>query len=114
MTPPTAIEGEPVHIVVNGLAPGEVVTLRASHGCSVLGLGNFHGEEAALSGLPVNLEKIPLETLSGARDWLAREPGVDPTRIAIVSVSKGAELALVAAATFPWVTAVGAFGAVNL
>lgn len=102
-------------IIVLGGSEGGLFTARwaapilASHGYSVLGLGYFQGDEPALSSLPVSLENIPLETLSRARDWLARQPGVDPARIAIIGVSKGAELSLVASATFPWVTAVGAF-----
>jgi dienelactone hydrolase len=102
-------------IIVLGGSEGGLFTARwaapllASHGYAVLGLGYFQGGEPALSNLPPNLENIPLETLSRARDWLARQPGVDPTRIAIVGVSKGAELSLVAAANFPWVTVVGAF-----
>jgi dienelactone hydrolase len=102
-------------IIVLGGSEGGLATARwatpllASQGYAVLGLGYFQGDEAALTDLPANLESIPLETLTRARDWLARQPGVDATRIAIVGVSKGAELALVGAATFPWVTAVGAF-----
>jgi dienelactone hydrolase len=102
-------------IIVLGGSEGGLHTARwaapilASHGYSVLGLAYFQGNEPALSSLPANLENIPLETVSRARDWLARQPGVDPTRIAIVGVSKGAELSLLAGATFPWVTVVGAF-----
>ncbi len=102
-------------IIVLGGSEGGLFTARwaapllASHGYTVLGLGYFQGGEPSLSDLPATLETIPLETLSRARDWLVRQPGVDSTRIAVVGVSKGAELSLVAAATFPWVTAVGAF-----
>lgn len=102
-------------IIVLGGSEGGLFTARwaapllASQGYSVLGLGYFQGDEPALTSLPANLENIPLETISRARDWLAGQPGVDPSRIAVVGVSKGAELSLVAAATFPWVTAVGAF-----
>jgi dienelactone hydrolase len=102
-------------IIVLGGSEGGLFTARwaapilASRGFAVLGLGYFQGDETDLSALPANLEHIPLETLEVARDWLARQPGIDPSRIALVGVSKGAELALVAGATFPWVTAVAAF-----
>jgi hypothetical protein len=102
-------------IIVLGGSEGGLFTARwaapilASRGFAVLGLGYFQGGEPDLKALPFNLENIPLEKLEQARDWLARQPGVDASRIAIVGVSKGAEMALVAAATFPWVTAVGAF-----
>lgn len=107
-------EAQPAVIVLGG-SEGGLFTARwaapilASHGYSVLGLGYFQGDEPALSDLPINLEHIPLEVLSQARAWLAQQPGVDAKRIALVGVSKGAELALVGAATFPWVTAVAAF-----
>jgi dienelactone hydrolase len=102
-------------VVVLGGSEGGLFTARwaapilASHGYSVLGLGYFQGDEPSLSDLPINLEHIPLEVLSRARAWLAQQPGVDASRIALVGVSKGAELALVGAVTFPWVTAVAAF-----
>jgi dienelactone hydrolase len=107
-------EPQPAIIVLGG-SEGGLFTARwaapilASHGYSVLGVGYFQGEEQTLSGLPINLASIPLEVLTRARDWLAQQPGVDASRIALVGVSKGAELALVGAATFPWVTVVGAF-----
>ena len=102
-------------IIVLGGSEGGLFTARwaapmlASHGYAVLGLGYFQGDEPTLSALPPNLENIPLEALEHARDWLARRPGVDASRIAEVGVSKGAEMALVSATLFPWVAAVGAF-----
>lgn len=102
-------------IIVLGGSEGGLFTARwaapilASHGYAVLGLGYFQGDEPTLSALPVNLEKIPMETLERARDWLAGQPGVDASRIAVAGVSKGAEMALVASTLFPWVSAVGAF-----
>ncbi len=106
--------GQPAIIVLGGSEGGlftarSMVPILASHGYAVLGVGYFQGDEPALSSLPVNLEHIPLEVLSRAREWLAKQPGVDTSRIAFVGVSKGAELALVGAVTFPWVTAVAAF-----
>ena len=109
-----APERQPAIIFLGG-SEGGLFTARwaapllASHGYSVLGLAYFQGEEPALAELPPNLELIPLERLSLARDWLSNQPGVDSSRIAVVGVSKGAEMALVASAYFPWVTAVGAF-----
>lgn len=105
---------QPAVIVLGGSEGGLftarwAVPLLASYGYAVLGVGYFRGDEPGLGALPANLENIPLETLERARDWLARQPDVDPSRLAIVGVSKGAEMALVGASTFPWVTAVGAF-----
>lgn len=87
-----------------GLAP-----LLASQGYAVLGLGYFRGDEPELEALPPTLEHIPVETLATARAWLARQPGVDGERVAVVGVSKGAEFALLAATIYPWIDAVAAF-----
>lgn len=101
-------------VIVLGGSEGGLFTARwaapilASNGYAVLGVSYFRDEHAG-SQLPPNLENIPLETLERARDWLAVQPGVDATRVAVVGVSKGAEMALLAAVEFPWVAAVGAF-----
>ena len=102
-------------VIVLGGSEGGLDTARwaapllASHGYSVLGLAYFRGGEPDLTALRPNLEHIPLEMLEGARRWLILQPNVDATRIAVVGISKGAELALLAGATFPWVSVVGAF-----
>ena len=86
-----------------------IAPLLASRGCAVLGLGYFRGGESDLAPLPLSLEQVPLETLELGRRWLRAQPGVVANRLAIVGISKGAELALVAAASCPWVDAVAAF-----
>jgi len=60
----------------------------------------------ALPGLPKLLELIPVETVGGALAELSKRPDVDPNRIAIFGISKGGELALLAAATYPQIHAV--------
>jgi dienelactone hydrolase len=62
-----------------------------------------------MPGLPDELERIPLESIEGALDWLLHQPGVDRTRIGIGSVSKGSELALRIASMHPEIHAVAAF-----
>ncbi len=102
-------------VIVLGGSEGGLLTARslapllASRGYAVLGVGYFQGGEPQLSALKPNLELIPLEILEAARDWLSRQPGVDASGVAVVGVSKGAELALLAAATFDWVVFAGAF-----
>ena len=54
-----------------------------------------------LPGLPKLLELVPVETVGGALDELAKRPDVDPNRIAIFGISKGGELALLSASTYP-------------
>ena len=59
-----------------------------------------------LPGLPQILEEIPVETVGKALDALAARADVDPNRIAIFGISKGGELALLAASTYPQIRAV--------
>lgn len=102
-------------VLVLGGSEGGLFTARAmaprlaSQGFAVLGLASFQGREPEPLPLPQNLEHLPLEALEAARRWLAEQPGVAADRLAVVGVSKGAEMALVAAAHFPWIRAVAAF-----
>lgn len=102
-------------VIVLGGSEGGLFTARAlapllaSEGYAVLGVGYFQGGEPELSSLRPNLELVPLETLEAARDWLARQPGVDASSVAVVGVSKGAEMALLAGIAFDWVSVVAAF-----
>ena len=57
-------------------------------------------------GLPDELGDIPLEYFDSAIVWLRAQPGVDPTRIAILGTSKGAEAALLVASRNPAIKAV--------
>lgn len=105
---------QPAVILLGGSEGGlftarELAPLIASHGYSVLGLGYFRGGEDELLALRPNLELIPVETIEAAHRWLAKRPDVDASRIAIVGVSKGAEFALLAGATFGWIKAIAAF-----
>jgi dienelactone hydrolase len=79
-----------------GLPDPEIAAALASHGYPVLGLAYF-----AEPGLPATLSNIPLEYFAKALQWLAAQPGVTPTRIAIVGASRGGELALLLGATYP-------------
>ena len=117
---PAPRPGEPVEedvhqnsLVGEYAAPGDVARHPA-----VLILGGFEGGiprgeafgfarqgYAALSiayfgaaPLPKSVDEIPVEAASRAIDFLIARPEVDPNRIGIVGVSKGAELALLAAA----------------
>ncbi len=70
-------------------------------GYSALALAYFGAKP-----LPNDLDRIPVETVSHAIDWLDGNPTVDPTRIGVVGVSDGAALALLAAALDPRIKAV--------
>ena len=73
----------------------------ASLGYPALGVAYFGAD-----GLPPSLSGVPLEYFQKAHDWLVTRPEVDATRIGVMGVSRGGELALLLGATFPWVTAV--------
>jgi hypothetical protein len=49
-------------------------------------------------GQPRALVNVPLETFDRAKAWAVAQPGVDPARIGVLGVSKGAEAALLYAA----------------
>ena len=70
-------------------------------GFSVLAPSYFGGPDE-----PKHLVLVPLETFDRAIDWLRRQPAVDPQRIAIAGVSKGAEAALLVATRHPELRAV--------
>ena len=61
------------------------------------------GPWSGTTGLPNALVDIPVEQIATARDWIAKQPGVNAEHIALWGVSKGAEFALVAAAHYPWI-----------
>ena len=86
---------------VGGLTMNEVAIALQSEGFSVLHLSYFRGP-----GQNPNAELIPLEYFAIALGWLRRQPEVDPARVGIVGVSKGAEAALVVAVRHPELKAV--------
>ncbi len=53
------------------------------------------------AGLPPMLQEIPLEYCQKAIDWASSHPSIDPGRIALWGVSRGAELSLLLASIFP-------------
>jgi len=106
---PTTPGSHPAVIVLGGSEGGlypqvNEAALFASHGYVALGLAYFQGfgnNEAGVAGLPKVLVNIPLEYFVKAADWLKQQPGVDSRHLAIMGWSKGAEAALITAATFP-------------
>jgi dienelactone hydrolase len=70
--------------------------LLAGHGYPTLSLAYFNEP-----GLPKTLKDVPLEYFANALRWLAAQPGVDPNRILIYGVSRGAEAALLIGTTYP-------------
>lgn len=70
--------------------------LLAPHGIAVLAAAYFGVEP-----LPSALCEIPVESVAAAAVWLRRRPEVRSGEVGLVGGSKGAELALLAAATYP-------------
>ena len=80
-----------------GGLPGALLpALLASSGYPAMGVAYF-----AEPGLPQTLSRIPLEYFAGALRWLARQPGVDPARIAVLGVSRGSEAAQLLGVYYP-------------
>ena len=75
--------------------------LLAAHGFAVLALAYY-----GAPGLPVTLERIPLEYFGQAVEYLRGCGQVRPHHIAAIGGSKGGEAALLAASVFPGITAV--------
>jgi dienelactone hydrolase len=94
----------PAVIVLGGSEGGinrDAAALLASHGFAALAVAYF-----GAGSLPEQLDRIPLESIDRAVEWLRAQPSVDAKRIAIAGGSKGAELALLVAAHNPAVRAV--------
>lgn len=72
----------------------------AMEGIPAIAVGYF-----GLEGLPAVLNEVPIEPVAAARGWLEARPGHDG-RLAILGVSKGAELALLVASRDPAIEAV--------
>lgn len=87
-----------------GGIPRELAALVASHGYVTFAAGYF-----GLAPLPKDLDRVPLESIIKAVEWLAAQPGVDANRIGIIGGSKGAELALLVASHTPRIKSVIAF-----
>ena len=73
-----------------------IAGLLSSRGLNALALAYF-----GLPGLPHDLREVPVEYVGTALEWLAAHPNVDGDAAAILGVSRGAELALLAASAYP-------------
>jgi len=98
--PVDAPDRRPAIVVLGGSEgglPGILLpAMLASAGYPALGVAYF-GEP----GLPRTLSGIPLEYFAKALNWLARQPGVDPTRIVVLGTSRGSEAAQLLGVYYP-------------
>jgi dienelactone hydrolase len=99
----------PALLVLGGSEGGKEITMRLAASLHAKGYGALALAYFGAEGLPDQLEEIPLEYFTRALDWLARQPGVDPSRIGVIGGSKGAEAALLLASRDRRVRAVLAF-----
>ncbi|MBX9813969.1 MAG: hypothetical protein A4S12_01580 [Proteobacteria bacterium SG_bin5] len=104
--PPAAGKKGPVIVALGGSEGGTIgskalARALAKQGYGVLALAYF-----GAPGLPQTLQNVPLEYFDHALAWVARQPLVDPKRIAIYGISIGGETALLVAARHPEITAV--------
>jgi dienelactone hydrolase len=97
----------PLVIVLGGSGGGfdlDKAAVLSRHGFATLAIAYF-----GIPPLPTWLHRIPLDYFEAAFAWLAAQPEVDLNRLGILGVSRGAELALLLASTFPQIRAVVAF-----
>ena len=80
----------------DGGIPSHLAATPASEGFTCLALAYF-----GTAGLPRRLAEIPLEYVEAALRWLGEQPLVAGPRVGVIGASRGAELALLAAASFP-------------
>ncbi|GER89628.1 acyl-CoA thioesterase [Dictyobacter vulcani] len=85
----------------SGVSRIQEAALLANHGYCALALSYF-----GVPPLPQTLQEVPLEYIQTAIQWLQVAPQVNSKQIAIIGISKGAELALLAGATFPEIQAI--------
>ncbi|MGH8905169.1 MAG: acyl-CoA thioesterase/BAAT N-terminal domain-containing protein [Egibacteraceae bacterium] len=100
-------------LVLDGAAGGfiwanEVAALLASRGRAALAIAYF--DWRGRYGLPTSITEIPLEYFRGAIERLQAHPQVRLEDLAAVGISKGAELVLLLASTYPQIRRVVAQG----
>jgi dienelactone hydrolase len=108
------VERGPAVVVLGGAEGGLIFAdligpQLAARGYAVLGIGYFAPASNAIPGLPTALNRIPVELLERARNWLRARPEADVQHFGVVGASKGGEFALVLASIYDWIGAVVAF-----
>jgi dienelactone hydrolase len=97
----------PVVIVLGGSGGGfdlDKAAVLSRHGFATLALAYF-----GVPPLPAWLHRVPLDYFESALAWLASHRELDVNRLGVLGVSRGAELSLLLASTFPQIRAVVAF-----
>jgi len=92
-----------------GGLPSRRAAWLASHGFAALALAYFRYDD-----LPKELAGIPLEYFGEALNWLVHRPETISDRIAVLGISRGAELALQLGSMFPVIKTVVAYSPSNV
>lgn len=102
----------PTLILLHGSEGGSMAAARAwsgrmaERGFAALALNYVaYAWTGGISGVPTTFTNLPVELLGKARTWIASRAEAHSGWIALVGGSKGAELALVGASRYAWVTA---------
>ena len=104
---PPGRERLPVVIVLGGSGGGydlDKAAVLSRHGFATLALAYF-----GVPLLPQWLHRVPLEYFQQTMSWLGAKEEIDGSRVGLLGVSRGAELALLIASRFPQVRAVAAY-----
>ncbi len=99
--------GAPAVIVLSGGGGGldlDKAAVLSRHGFATLALAYF-----GVPPRPKWLHRVPVEYVESAVTWLASQPEIDADRIGVLGVSRGAELALLAASRLNQLRAVVAY-----
>ncbi len=104
---PQGRDRRPVIIVLGGSGGGydlDKAALLSRHGFATLALAYF-----GVPPLPNWLHRVPLEYFAGALEWLGAQEEADASRVGVLGISRGAELALLLGSYFPQIRAVAAY-----
>jgi dienelactone hydrolase len=109
---PAGKDQHPAVLVLGGSEggmPARRAAWLASHGYAALALAYFRYDD-----LPKELARIPLEYFGEALTWMTHRPEIASGRIAVMGISRGAELALELGSIYPVLKAVVAYSPSNV
>ncbi len=109
---PPGLDRHPAVLVLGGSEGGMMARRAAwlaSRGYAALALAYFRYDD-----LPKELAGIPLEYFGQALNWMMHRPEIAGDRIAVMGVSRGAELALQLGSMYPAIKAVVAYSPANV
>ncbi|MCU0625144.1 MAG: acyl-CoA thioesterase/BAAT N-terminal domain-containing protein [Gemmatimonadaceae bacterium] len=110
---PAGARRRPVVLVLHGSEGADSASVRemampfVALGYAAMGVAYYTGgRTGSFAGVPTAFDGIDVQGLARLRDWLGAQPEADTARTAIWGVSKGGELAMLAASRFRWPRAI--------